>query len=115
MTARLANYIDGEFVSPVENKYIENINPHDGSVISLIPDSSSPDVNKAVIAAKAALQRPSWGVDYVTAKQRAAWLRKIADGIEAKLELFARAESLDTGNIPSSFIFCVFNNVYCNI
>lgn len=97
MTARLANYIDGEFVSPTQNKYVENINPHDGSVISLIPDSSLEDVNRAVDAAKAALLRPSWHSDYVNAKQRAAWLRKIADGIESKLELFARAESLDTG------------------
>ncbi len=98
MTSRLPNYIDGEFLSPADNKYVENINPHDGSVISLIPDSTSPDVDKAVAAAKAALRRPSWHIDFVTVKQRSAWLKKIADGIEAKLELFARAESLDTGN-----------------
>jgi aminomuconate-semialdehyde/2-hydroxymuconate-6-semialdehyde dehydrogenase len=104
MTARLANYINGSFSSPVENAYLENINPCDGSVISLIPDSTAIDVHNAVLAGKEALECPSWNFDYVTMKQRSGWLNKIADGIEAKLDLFARAESLDTGTLITTMI-----------
>lgn len=94
---RLPNYIDGEFEAPAEGKYIENINPTDGSIISYVPDSNAPDVDKAVAAAKKALTSTEWNVNYVTAKKRSEWLKKIADGIEARLEQFAQAESRDTG------------------
>ncbi len=97
MTARLVNYINGTFCSPQEGKYIDNVNPTDGSVISLVPDSCAKDVNEAVAAAKNALSLAEWNHNYVTAKKRSEWLKKIADGIEAKLELFAQAESKDTG------------------
>jgi delta 1-pyrroline-5-carboxylate dehydrogenase len=95
---RLPNYIDGEFRPPSEGKYIENIDPSDGSVVSYVPDSSSPDVDLAVAAAKRALLSPEWNVNYVSLKHRATWLKKLADGIEARLEQFAHAESRDTGS-----------------
>lgn len=94
---RLPNYIDGEFRPPIEGKYIENINPSDGSVISYVPDSNAPDVDLAVAAAKRALASPEWNANVVTLKKRAEWLKKLADGIEARLEQFAQAESRDTG------------------
>ncbi len=97
MTARLVNYIHDSFRSPQEGKYIENINPADGSVISLVPDSCAKDVDEAVKAAKHALALPEWNHNYITAKKRAEWLKKLADGIEARLEQFAQAESKDTG------------------
>ena len=100
---RLPNYIDGEFVAPAEGKYIENINAADGSVISYVPDSNDPDVKRAVAAAKRALASPEWNTNYQTAKKRSDWLKKLADGIEARLEQFAQAESRDTGNFCCLF------------
>jgi acyl-CoA reductase-like NAD-dependent aldehyde dehydrogenase len=94
---RLPNYIDGEFRPPVEGKYIENINPSYGTVISYVPDSNAPDVDLAVAAAKRALASSEWNANVVTLKKRAEWLKKLADGIEARLEQFAQAESRDTG------------------
>jgi aminomuconate-semialdehyde/2-hydroxymuconate-6-semialdehyde dehydrogenase len=94
---RLPNYIDGVFRPPCEAKYIENINPTDGSVVSYVPDSNGQDVDMAVSAAKRALASPEWNVNYVTVKKRSEWLKKLADGIEARLEQFAQAESRDTG------------------
>ena len=94
---RLSNYINGQPVAPAQGNYLENINPADGSVISLIPQSTSEDVAAAVRAANAALTHPDWHFSRVTPKQRAEWLRKIADGIQSRFEQFAQAESLDTG------------------
>jgi len=96
-TTKLQNYVNGNFQDPKEGKHIENINPADGSVANLIPESTKPDIDEAVAAATAALARPDWSHVYVSAKTRSEWLSKIADGIHDRLELFAQAESKDTG------------------
>jgi hypothetical protein len=49
---RLTNHINGANVAPAQGLYIDNVNPANNSVISLIPDSSVDDVNVAVAAAK---------------------------------------------------------------
>ena len=98
---KLLNYINGHFVGPSIDSHIDNINPADGAVISLIPNSTSEDVNAAVSAAHAALSHPDWHFSRVTAKKRAEWLHKIADGIQSRFEEFAQAESLDTGELVS--------------
>eukprot|EP01031_Cornospumella_fuschlensis_P032718 gene32718-39554_t len=81
MATKLQNFIDGVFAAPAEGHYIANINPANGEVISLVPDSTQVDVDRAVAAAKAALANPDWNHQYVTPKKRAEWLKKIADGI----------------------------------
>jgi acyl-CoA reductase-like NAD-dependent aldehyde dehydrogenase len=97
MATKLQNYVNGKFQDPKDGKYIDNINPADGTVVNLIPESTATDVDEAVAAATAALSRPDWGHAYVSAKKRSEWLSKIADGIQERLEIFAQAESKDTG------------------
>ena len=60
---------------------------------SQVADSTAADVDAAAAAAAAAL--PAWAA--LSPAQRARWLHKIADGIEARLEDFALAESKDQG------------------
>ena len=55
---KILNYINGELAEPVSKKYLDNINPATGEVYSLIPDSDEQDVDRAVVAAKAAF--PAW-------------------------------------------------------
>ena len=55
---QIKNYINGEFLEPNSGEYLDNFNPAEGVVYSLIPDSDSSDVAKAVEAAKAAF--PTW-------------------------------------------------------
>lgn len=95
--SKLQNFIDGSFVDPIDGRYIENVNPVNGTTISMIPESSAADIDRAVIAANQSLTRPDWDATYVTPKARGQWLSRIADGIADRLELFAQAESLDTG------------------
>lgn len=90
---KLKNYINGKLVTPLDGNYIENIEPATGTEYSLVPDSDKQDVDKAVIAAKKAF--PLWSG--MPASERSAYLLKIADTIEERLEAFAEAESRDNG------------------
>ncbi|MCS7076685.1 MAG: aldehyde dehydrogenase [Bacteroidia bacterium] len=90
---QIKNYINGELVEPISNKYIENINPATGEVYSYLPDSDSRDVNKAVQAASEAFN--SWSRK--SAQERSQILLKIADLIEKNLDKLALAETTDNG------------------
>lgn len=90
---KLANYINGEFIAPKKGKYIDNYEPATGKVYSLIPDSDDQDVKLAVDAAQAAF--PAWA--NMPAEKRGKIIEKVADGIETRMEEFAKAESKDNG------------------
>ncbi|CDM39620.1 acetaldehyde dehydrogenase ExaC [Ectopseudomonas oleovorans] len=87
------NYIGGEFVAPLSGQYFSNTSPVDGSVIGEFPRSNAADIDKALDAAHAAAD--AWGRTSV--QERSHILLKIADRIEANLELLAVAETWDNG------------------
>ena len=87
----IQNYINGEFVGT--NETIEDINPANGEIIAHIPKSSSKDIESAVESAD--LARHSWSK--LSLEDRADWLDKIANALEAKADEIASLESLDTG------------------
>ncbi|KAB0551112.1 aldehyde dehydrogenase [Pseudomonas argentinensis] len=90
---RYGNYIGGEFVAPVGGQYFNNTSPVDASTIGEFPRSDAKDIDKALDAAHAAAD--AWGKTSV--QDRALVLLKIADRIEANLELLAVAETWDNG------------------
>jgi len=90
---KIQNYIGGELCEPQSGNYLDNYNPSIGAVYSLIPDSDKSDVDKAVIAAKAAF--PAWAA--LSSEKRMDYLMAIADKIEENLEDLALAESKDNG------------------
>lgn len=90
---KYGNFINGEFVAPIDGEYFENHSPVDNSLIAKYPRSKKEDVDKAVEAANAA--KESWG--NTSATHRAALLNKVADIIEAHLEEFALVETCDNG------------------
>ena len=89
----IGNYINGEIVAPLSGKFLDNIDPAVGMVYSKAPDSDQRDVDAAVKAAEAAF--PIWS--HTSADERSRIMLKIADLIEANLEHFATAESVDNG------------------
>ncbi|KAJ3271536.1 Aldehyde dehydrogenase 8 member A1 [Terramyces sp. JEL0728] len=89
----LTNFIDGQFVEPVERNYLDNINPATGAVYGQIPNSTSKDVELAVKSANTAFE--TWSE--TTRSYRSSTMMKIADIIESRLEEFAVAESKDQG------------------
>ena len=43
---KLLNYINGKLIEPVSKSFLDNYNPANGKVYSLIPDSDEKDVEK---------------------------------------------------------------------
>ena len=91
--SRYGNYINGEFVPPVNGRYFENPSPVTGRVFCEIPRSDSTDIEHALDAAHNA--KAAWG--RMTPAERANILNKIADRIEANLETLAVVETWDNG------------------
>jgi len=91
--ARYGNYIGGEFVAPVNGVYFTATSPVNGQPIAEFPRSTADDIDKALDAAHAAAE--AWGRTSV--QDRSNTLLKIADRIEANLELLAITETWDNG------------------
>jgi aminomuconate-semialdehyde/2-hydroxymuconate-6-semialdehyde dehydrogenase len=90
---KLSNYINGKLCPPVSERYIDNIDPSNGKIYSLIPDSDQADVSIAVEAARNAFN----GWSKASSEFRMKILMKIAFIIEERLDEFAKAESRDNG------------------
>jgi aldehyde dehydrogenase len=90
---RYENFIGGHWVAPIDGAYSQNISPATGLPFCEVPRSTPADVELALDAAHAA--REAWGESSTT--ERAAVLNKIADAIEANLEMLAVAESWENG------------------
>ena len=87
----MKNFIAGEFVAAVE--HFDNLNPATDEVLCRVPRSGRAEVASAAAAARAA--GPAWAA--LPVEERARWLDRIADGLEARLEAFALLESQDQG------------------
>lgn len=87
------NFIGGNWVAPVKGQYFDNVSPVNGEVFCQIPRSSSEDIELAMDAAHAA--KAAWGKTSVTVRSNI--LLKIADRLEANLEILAIAETWDNG------------------
>ncbi|WP_425498653.1 aldehyde dehydrogenase [Pannonibacter anstelovis] len=90
---RYDNFIGGKFVPPVSGRYMDNITPITGAKICEVARSDAADINAALDAAHAA--REAWGK--TSAAHRANILLKIADVMEANLDVLAAAETWDNG------------------
>ena len=90
---QLKNFINGEFLDPIQNEWLDNYNPSNGSIYGQTPNSSLKDVNLAYDAAKKAFM--SWS--QTSLENRSAILLRIARLIEDSLDRFAEAESKDNG------------------
>ena len=89
----IKNYINGELVEPVSEKYFDNFDPAAGEPYGIVPDSDERDVELAAAAAEAAF--PAWSA--MPADERSRIMFKIADLIKRDLAEFARAECIDNG------------------
>lgn len=93
---QIRNFVDGLFVDGPST--FDKISPVDGTVVADVHLADSAMVDRAVQAARRALNG-AWGSS--TVPERVALLRRVADGIEARFEDFVEAEVRDTGK-PAS-------------
>jgi len=90
---RYDNFIGGQWVPPVKGQYFDVLTPISGTVYTQAARSGAEDIELALDAAHAAADK--WG--RTPAGERANLLLRIADRIEANLELLAYAETVDNG------------------
>ena len=89
----IQNYINGQYVDPVNNKWLDNYCPANGEIYGQIPDSTKEDVEVAYIAARTAFSE--WS--NTTLDERSRVLLRISEDIEKNLDRLAEAESKDNG------------------
>jgi len=91
--ARYDNFIGGNWVPPVKGEYFDVVTPISGRSYTQAARSGAEDIELALDAAHAAA--PAWG--RTSPGERAHLLLKIADRLEANLEILAYAETVDNG------------------
>ncbi len=89
----ILNYIDGQFIHPVNGRYLDNTDPSTGAIYGKIPASDADDVELAVQAAARAF--PAWSNTNIVERSRV--LRNLSDLLLEHLDEFAAAESQDNG------------------
>lgn len=88
-------FIDGKWVAPVRGGTFEIVNPATEEVIHKAAAASAEDVDIAVTAARRAFDKDGW--PKLSGRERARYLRAIADGIRARQGEIARLEVIDNG------------------
>ncbi|MFI5805041.1 2-hydroxymuconic semialdehyde dehydrogenase [Streptomyces sp. NPDC051561] len=90
-----AHYVDGTFLHDEAGAATFPLtDPVDGTVRGKVPEATRETVNRAVAAARTALEK-GWGRG--STQERAAALHRIADGIQQRFAEFVDAEVADTG------------------
>ncbi len=89
----LTHWIDGQAHPAAGGRWLEVFDPASGQAFAQVAAGDATDVDIAVASAARAF--PAWSG--LRNSERAAWLEKLASALEARLEDFARAESLDGG------------------
>jgi aldehyde dehydrogenase len=91
--AHYDNFIGGKWVAPIKGQYFDVVTPISGKVYTKTARSTAEDIEASLDAAHAAADK--WGRTAPT--ERSNILLKIADRIEANLEMLAYAETVDNG------------------
>src|SRR4051812_20369005 len=87
--------IDNQWVDPVEGKEFETYDPATGEVIAEVAEGTGADVDRAVKAARRALEEGPWGT--MDAADRGNLMFELADLVERDSQSLAALESLNSG------------------
>jgi aldehyde dehydrogenase (NAD+) len=87
--------IDNQWVDPVEGGSFDTYNPATGEVLAKVSAASAKDVDKAVRAARRALESGPWAT--MDAADRGRLMYKLADLVERDSKELAALESLNCG------------------
>ncbi len=92
---RLKMLIDGKWVDSVSGETFVTVDPSNEEELAAVPSGNAEDVDRAVRAARRALDSGPWSKMTASERGRAIW--KLADLIETHAEEFAQLETLDNG------------------
>jgi aminomuconate-semialdehyde/2-hydroxymuconate-6-semialdehyde dehydrogenase len=90
---KIKNYINGSFCDAKNGEWLDNYNPSNGQVYSVLANSDAEDVEAAYQAAREAF--PSWS--NTTLDHRSALLLRMAELIDENQKRLALAEAKDNG------------------
>ncbi|KAN0023752.1 hypothetical protein ACTFIV_008139 [Dictyostelium citrinum] len=88
-------FINNEWVESVSGNKFKTFNPVNEELICEVSEGDKEDVDKAVIAAREALENGPWGK--MTAEDRGKLILKLADLIEKHKDNLSQLETLDNG------------------
>lgn len=88
-------FIDGTWQPAADGATREIRCPADGSLVGLVSEAGTADVERAIASARAAFGGGAWA--RTPAPERGDLLLRVADGLVERKAEFARAETLDTG------------------
>ncbi|MDC2979641.1 aldehyde dehydrogenase [Pelagibacteraceae bacterium] len=89
-------YINGEWINSSSGKKIETLNPETNEVWATVPESNDEDVDLAVQSAQKAFDT-SWSK--LHPRDRAKYLRLIANELRNNAEHLGKIETIDTGKL----------------
>ena len=88
-------FINGKAADAADGRIIERVSPAFGTVVSRYAQAGSSDLDRAFEAARGAFDHGPW--PKATAAERSRVLHRAADRIEAKTELLATLDVLESG------------------
>ncbi|MFA4970592.1 MAG: aldehyde dehydrogenase family protein [Sulfuritalea sp.] len=98
MEQRNQFYIYGQWVAPAGQGSIEVFSPTDGALLATVPQGNAADADMAVLAARRAFD--AWSA--TPPAERAAYLKKIQEGLKARTDEIAKTITLEMG-MPYKF------------
>ena len=90
------HWIDGQRVVSLET--FDDVSPVDGSLLGKIQRATKLEADWAVTAAKMAF--PAWSA--MTAQERGEILLRLADLVDANIEMLSQVETMDNGSLLRS-------------
>lgn len=88
-------YIDGQWLSPIEGGTFQTFDPSSETLLAEVAAATSPDIDRAVIAARRAFDEGPW--PQMRGAERAHVLRRIAEIIRERQDALAELETRDNG------------------
>jgi hypothetical protein len=98
-------FIDGRWVAPAAGGRIEVISPIDESVAGVVAGAGGADMDAAVNAARRAFDSGPW--PRLTVAQRAEWITKLGEALDARAPEMARAWVQSVGGLATVAPFMV--------
>ena len=89
-------FVNGEWLDSESKKVFKTLNPENNEAWAEVPEASKKDVDKAVNAAQKAFEG-KWS--NLFPKERAKYLKEIANQLRENAELLGKIETIDTGKL----------------
>ncbi len=90
-------FVNGEWVDAASHRSFDSLNPYTGRAWATIPDGQDEDVDRAIKAARAALDNPAW--KGMAPAARGQLMRRFGDLLRDNAERLAGVDSRDNGKL----------------